>query len=480
MRYSGIVRKTHILVLPVLISFLMLGGGSDVAAGTAIPQSREQITLSYAPLVEQTAPAVVNIYTQTIIQQRRVNPLFSDPFFQRFFGDEFSLQFGQPQAKVQNSLGSGVMISHDGMIVTNNHVIEGADKIRVVLTDRREFDAKLIGVDERTDLAVLRIESGGKPLPYIEFGDSDNLQVGDLVLAIGNPFGVGQTVTSGIISGLARTHVGVADIGSFIQTDAAINPGNSGGALVTMDGRLAGINTAIFSSSGGSLGIGFAVPANMVRFVIDGMGADGRVVRPWLGARGQAVSADIAESLGLDRPKGVLVNDFWPNAAAERGGIQRGDVILDVNGASVNDPRELAFRFASLPVGDQAVLTVLRPEGETILHVDLEPASKEPAAETTRIEGATPLTGMTIANMSPALGEKIKLNRIVPGVIVLDVLRGTPASRLGFRPSDWLVSINGIDILEVSDVKKQLAKKSPRWDMNIDREGKRLNLVVNQ
>ncbi len=477
MRYSGI----HMLVRAVLVCFVMVSVGGTVAiASTVVPQSREQITLSYAPLVEQTAPAVVNIYTQTIVEQRRVNPLFSDPFFQRFFGDEFSLQFGQPQARVQNSLGSGVIISHDGMIVTNNHVIEGADKIRVVLTDRREFEAKLVGVDERTDIAVLRIESGGKQLPFIEFGDSDGLLVGDLVLAIGNPFGVGQTVTSGIISGLARTHVGVADIGSFIQTDAAINPGNSGGALVTMDGRLAGINTAIFSNSGGSLGIGFAVPANMVRFVIDGMGTDGRVVRPWLGARGQAISSDIAESLGLDRPIGVLVNDLWPNAAAERSGIRRGDVILDVNGTPVNDPRELAFRFASLPVGDEAVLSVLRPEGQTIIHVELEPASKEPLAMATRIEGKNPLAGMTIANMSPALGEKIQLNHVVPGVIILSISRGTPASRLGFHPMDRLVSINGNDISEVDDVKKIVTEKEPHWDVNIDRDGKRLNLVVSQ
>ncbi len=455
-------------------------GISSVAAGTDVPQSREQISLSYAPLVEQTAPAVVNIYTKTIVKQRRVSPLFNDPFFQRFFGEDFGLQFGQQKQRVQNSLGSGVIVGRDGMIVTNNHVIEGADQIRVVLTDRREFDAELVGVDEQTDIAVLRIDSEGAELPIIELGDSDQLLVGDLVLAIGNPFGVGQTVTSGIISGLARTHVGVADIGSFIQTDAAINPGNSGGALVTMDGHMAGINTAIFSNNGGSLGIGFAVPANMVRFVIEGLGADGRVVRPWLGAWGQAVSSDIAESLGLDRPEGVLVNEFWPDAAAERAGLKRGDVILEVNGNPVSDPLELKFRIASLRVGSDATLTILRPDGREMIAVALETAPTEPSPDTTQINGNNPFAGLTIANMSPALGEELKLGRINPGVTVLKVSRGTPAAQLRFRPMDRLISVNGTGVTSVDDVRTLARGKNTQWEIVIDRGGRRLSLVVGQ
>lgn len=465
----------------VFIGFaLLLMVATPGVAGTTVPQSREQITLSYAPLVEMTAPAIVNIYTKTVVKQRRVSPLFNDPLFQRFFGENFGLQFGEPKQRVQNSLGSGVILSRDGMIVTNNHVIEGADQIRVVLTDRREFDAELVGVDERTDLAVLRIESGGSELPYIELGDSDQLQVGDLVLAIGNPFGVGQTVTSGIISGLARTQVGVADIGSFIQTDAAINPGNSGGALVSMEGRLAGINTAIFSNNGGSLGIGFAVPANMVRYVVDGLWADGRVIRPWLGAWGQAVNSDIAESLGLDRPEGIMVNEFWPNAAAERAGLRRGDVILGVDGKPVSDPRDLEYRIASLRVGSEVTLTVLRSEGRESIDIVLEAAPAEPSADTTQIGGQNPFAGLTIANMSPALGEELKLDRIYPGVTILKVARGSPASRLRFRPLDRLMAVNGVDVSSVDDIRKLVGEDSQRWEIAIDRAGKRLSMVIGE
>jgi serine protease Do len=231
----------------------------------ALPESRHQIELSYAPLVKQVGPSVVNIYAHKRVGRTR-SPIFDDPFFQRFFGEDFG--FGRPSSRIENSLGSGVIVRSDGLIVTNHHVIEGADEIIVALPDRREFRAEVVLADQRTDLAVLRIETGDGELPALEFRDSDELEVGDLVLAIGNPFGVGQTVTSGIVSALARTGVGVSDFQFFVQTDAAINPGNSGGPLVTMDGRIAGINTAIFSRSGGSIGIGFAIPSNMAAAVV--------------------------------------------------------------------------------------------------------------------------------------------------------------------------------------------------------------------
>lgn len=447
-------------------------------ADSVVPTSREQISLSYAPLVKSTAPAVVNIYTKTVVKQRRTNPLFSDPFFKKFFGENFGLQFGQPKERVQNSLGSGVIVDADGTVVTNNHVIEGADQIRVVLTDRREFDAEIVGVDERTDLAVLRIATEGERFPFLTFANSDVLEVGDLVLAIGNPFGVGQTVTSGIVSALARTQAGVADIGSFIQTDAAINPGNSGGALVGMDGHLVGVNTAIYSNTGGSLGIGFAVPANLVRFVIDGMGPDGRVIRPWLGAWGQTVNSDIAESLGLERPEGVLVSELWPGSAADRAGVDRGDVILGINGNSITNPQDLEFRFSTLPIGNEASLSVLSAEGIRSVSVSLEPASEEPNPDTIRIDGRNPLSGLTIANMSPALGDELKLDRFSPGVTVLNVARGTPAGRLRFRALDRLVSINGEGISRVADVYAQLDQDRREWEIVIDRNGKQLSMVI--
>ena len=283
-----------------LLAALFLAGGAGRAAAEDVPSSRAEIQLSFAPLVKQVAPAVVNIYTHTVVtQQQPLSPLFNDPFFRQFFGDDF---FGKPVERDQNALGSGVLVRADGLVVTNVHVIKGAQEIKVVLSDGREFTAKPVTVDDQTDIALLKIDPAGAELPVLELADSDALEVGDLVLAIGNPFGVGQTVTSGIISALARTQRGINDYGFFIQTDAAINPGNSGGALVTLDGRLAGINTAIVTRTGGSVGIGFAIPANMVRTVIAAVDNGGQVVRPWIGATGQPVTAELAEGFGLAHP----------------------------------------------------------------------------------------------------------------------------------------------------------------------------------
>lgn len=467
------------LILTLIV--LAIGGFSShtvVYAATDIPSTKDQIRLSYAPLVKKTAPAVVNIYTKTVVQERARNPLFNDPFFQRFFGESFGLQMGQPKAKVQNSLGSGVIVNAAGVIVTNYHVIEGADQIRVVLPDRREFDASVIGSDERTDLAVLSIDTQGELLPFIEFQDSDSLEVGDLVLAIGNPFGVGQTVTSGIVSALARTQVGVADVGSFIQTDAAINPGNSGGALVSMDGRLVGINTAIFSNSGGSLGIGFAVPSNMVRFVIDGLEHGGRIERPWLGAWGQAVTSDMAEPLGFDRPMGVLINGLWPAAAAARGGVMIGDVILRVNGRMVHDPKELEFRIASLAIGGQAVVNAVRGGINHTFRLELERPPDDPPRDLSEISGKTPLSGASVLNFNPAVAEEFQLDRFIPGVLIVRIKRGTAASRLGFRPGDRILSINEEDIPSVSIMMEVMRSGFKEWQIMVDRNGRQLNLVV--
>src|SRR5919108_5063110 len=284
-------------------------------AQDTVPTSTQQINLTFAPVVKQVAPAVVNIYTKKVVKQQALSPFFDDPFFKQFFGDEFN--FGRSRERIQNALGSGVIVEADGLVVTNNHVIEGADEIRVVLNDGREFEAKLIAQEEQMDLALLRIETKGAKLPTLPFRDSDDLEVGDLVLAIGNPFGVGQTVTSGIVSGLARTRTGINDFGFFIQTDAAINPGNSGGALVTTDGKLVGINTAIFSKTGGSVGIGFAIPSNIVRAVVDAEASGGKLVRPWLGVTGEALTAEIAESLGIERPGGVVVKELFSQSHDE-------------------------------------------------------------------------------------------------------------------------------------------------------------------
>ncbi|MEX2642475.1 MAG: trypsin-like peptidase domain-containing protein, partial [Acetobacterales bacterium] len=342
-----------------LVCMLIAGATAmpSAAQQPAVPERREQVRLSYAPLVKRVAPAVVNVFTRKVVRERAASPLFNDPFFRRFFGDQFPL--GETRERVQNALGSGVVVDPEGLIVTNGHVIQGADQITVVLADRREFDAEVLGVDDRSDLAVLRLRDVGTPLPFLDFRDSDTLEVGDLVMAVGNPFGIGQTVTTGIVSALARTTVGVSDFRFFIQTDAAINPGNSGGALVTMDGKLAGINTAIYSRDGGSLGIGFAVPSNMVRAVVAGI-ASGGLSRPWLGFSGQDITADLASGLGLPRPLGVIVREVFPDGPADRAGIGAGDVLTHLDGREVDSMEGLRFRVATMTGDDEAEVRLWR------------------------------------------------------------------------------------------------------------------------
>ncbi len=452
-----------------------------LAAGPAAaqtPQSADQVRLSFAPLVKKAAPAVVNVYSRKVVKRRQVVPLFNDPFFRRFFGDQFG--FGRESSRVQNSLGSGVIVRADGLIVTNEHVIEGADQITVVLADRREFAAVIVGTDERTDLAVLEVDTGGEKLPFLEFRNSDDLEVGDLVLAIGNPFGVGQTVTSGIVSAVARTQVGISDLNSFIQTDAAINPGNSGGALVTMDGKLVGINSAIFSKSGGSLGIGFAIPANMVRSVIAGLGQGGRLVRPWLGATGQQVSADMAASLGMERPAGVLINSVYKRGPADRAGLEAGDAVLSVNGRRVDDPQGLKFRVATLSVGGTAELTVWRRGRERTLRITLKAPPEDPPREVTELGGPHPLSGATVANMSPALADELGLDTFGPGVFIIGIRRGSPAARLRFRAGDYLLAVNGRDVDSVRRLARTMKKRADQWRITLRRAGKTRDVVINR
>src|SRR2546425_11732409 len=330
----------------------VLSGASASAQDRRVPSSAAELRLSYAPIVQRVQPAVVNVYAAKTVQNR--NPLLDDPIFRRFFGVP-----GQQPEQMQRSLGSGVMVDASGLVVTNNHVIEGADQVKVSLADKREFEAEIVLKDSRTDLAVLRLKDSREKFPTLDFANSDELQVGDVVLAIGNPFGVGQTVTHGIISALARTQVGITDYQFFIQTDAAINPGNSGGALVDMTGRLAGVNTAIFSRSGGSQGIGFAIPANMVRVVVASAKSGGKAVkRPWLGAKLQAVTPEIAETLGLKLPNGALIANVAPNSPAARAGLKPSDLIVAVEGQSIDDPNAFDYRFATRQLGGAAQIDV--------------------------------------------------------------------------------------------------------------------------
>lgn len=461
----------------LIVAITIFSGSSLVAQQRVVPENKSQVMLSFGPLVERTAPAVVNIYTQRIVRNSQMGPLFNDPFFRRFFGDH-GQRFDQQRRQQANSLGSGVIVRSDGLIVTNKHVIQGADKIVVVLADKREFEAKLMISDDRTDLAILRIDPEGEELPALPISDSDRVVVGDLVLAIGNPFGVGQTVTSGIVSALARSIGSGKELKSFIQTDAAINPGNSGGALVSMDGKLVGVNTAIFSKSGGSHGIGFAIPSNMVHAVITGMTENGRLIRPWLGASGQTVTADIAASLSMRVPQGVIVSQVHDDGSAGRAGLKAGDVILAVNGYEVSGPDELGYRIATLPIGDRAVLRVRRGTEIIPLTVDLLPAPSTTKPDLTELAGEHPLVGAVVANLSPAVAEEHQLDPFNLGVVLLQIRRGSVADRLEFRPGDIVQQVNGVDVDTVESLRDLIsARDVSEWRIRVGRGGRSFDLV---
>lgn len=450
---------------------------SGVAAAQQVPQSREQVTLSFAPVVRQAAPAVVNIFTTKQGASSPLDSLLSDPFFDLFF----EAQRRAPRRPAQQALGSGVVVREDGLIVTNHHVIADAEQIMVVLSDRREYRAEILGDDETADLALLRIEAGRERLPALTMGDSDRLEVGDLVLAIGNPFGIGTTVTSGIVSALARTTPEIGSDLSFIQTDAAINPGNSGGALVTLDGRLAGINTAIFTQGGGgSIGIGFAIPVNLVKALIRAVESGGdEVARAWLGARIQPVDAGLAATLGLTRPVGVLVSQVHPDGPAARAGLAKGDVVLAVDGTEVLDPRGLNFRLAIGQVGDDAELEVWRGGKRTTMQLALETPPYDPPPDTTTLAGRHALGGATVANMSPGLNEELGFDLFKRGVVVVGIERGSDAARLRFRRGDIIRRLAGERIESVERLSTVVRERSLPWHLEIERGDRPLAVVIN-
>ena len=464
MRKTWLAFVAAMAAIPLALSF---GAPTRAAPDNRIaPTSMQQLQLSFAGVVRKTAPAVVNIYSKRKVR----NPFADDPFFGRFFGGT--------KDRVQSALGSGVIVRADGIIVTNNHVVADADEIVVALADRREFEAKVVLADERTDIAVIRVNTGGKVLPTLSFHNSDDAEVGDLVLAIGNPFGVGQTVTSGIISALARTQAGISDYQFFIQTDAAINPGNSGGALVTVDGQLIGINTAIYSRSGGSIGIGFAIPANMVKLVVDTALNGGKTLaRPWLGFSGQPVDSDIAQSIGLDRPVGLIVRDVTPGSPASQAGLQIGDVVTKIDEFEVNDQQSLSSRVATKGIGNSVNLTIVRGGHERVAAVRLMRAPETTSRDMTEIKGTNPLQGATVANMSPALAEELQVE-ITSGVMITEMDRRSIAARLGFRPGDVVKTINGRKISTVQALQEVLKTKPKRWTLSVDRNGSTLNLSV--
>ncbi|EKS38931.1 DegQ family serine endoprotease [Afipia clevelandensis] len=441
-----------------------------LAQDRVVPGSQAQLRMSYAPIVQRVQPAVVNVYAAKAVPR---NPLLDDPMFRRFFG----VPGNQPE-QMQRSLGSGVMVDASGLVVTNNHVIEGADQVKVSLSDKREFEAEIVLKDSRTDLAVLRLKDVKEKFPILDFANSDDAMVGDVVIAIGNPFGVGQTVTHGIISALARTQVGITDYQFFIQTDAAINPGNSGGALVDMTGKLVGVNTAIFSRSGGSQGIGFAIPANMVRVVVASAKSGGTAVkRPWLGARLQAVTPEIAETLGLKRPTGALVANVTNGSPSAKAGLKLSDLIVSIDGQTVDDPNAFDYRFATRPLGGTAQVDVLRGGKPVKLSIALETAPDTGRDEIT-IKSRSPFQGAKVANISPALADELKLDSSVEGIVVTDLPENAIAANVGFKKGDIIVAVNGRKLTHTRDLEKLASEGSRLWRITVIRGGQQLNVVL--
>ena len=461
--------ELRLIRLALAIVLALLGAPAFAEALQRVaPQSPAEARLSFAPVVKKAAPAVVNVYASRVEAAPR-NPLFDDPIFRRFFGGG-----GDENQRVQKALGSGVLVDPSGLVVTNYHVIENMTDVRVALADKREFDAEIALRDPRTDLAVLRIK-GGDNFPVLEMGDSDALEVGDFVIAIGDPFGVGQTVTQGIVSALARTQIGSSDYGFFIQTDAAINPGNSGGALVDLDGRLIGINSMIYSRSGGSMGLGFAIPVNMVKGMVAAALHGGKTVkRPWLGATLQNVSKDIAENLGLERPTGALVVDVVGQGPAAAAGVRRGDVIAAIDNQAVDDAESVGFRLGVKPLGGSAQAHS-PPERQGLdLPLRLASAPEIPPRDALTIHGRSPFDGAAVMNLSPAVIEELSLQGSSEGVVVAAVAEGSTAAQVGVQKGDVVLAVNGQRIATTRDLEKACAERARLWDLTIERGGERI------
>lgn len=413
------------------------------------PPSRNTVAITtFAPVVKKAAPSVVNIYTTKTIKQRDLTPLFDDPIFRYFFGIPRGFE-SIPRERREQSLGSGVIVSEDGYILTNNHVVDGADEIKVSLADEKTIlDAKIIGIDPQTDVAVIKVD--GKKLPAITIADSDTVEVGDIVLAIGNPFGVGQTVTMGIVSAKGRGGMGIVDYEDFIQTDASINPGNSGGALVDIEGRLVGINTAILSRSGGNQGIGFAIPINLARYVMERIISEGKVKRGYLGVLIQPVTPELAKEFKLPEQTGALVGEVTPNSPAAEAGLKEGDVIIEFNGKKVTDNRHLRLMVAQTPPGTKVNIKVLREGKEKTLTATLDELPAEGLAKVGQPGGglkrggeADPFDGVVVADLDARSRREFDIpNHIRQGALVLSVDPGCPAAQAGLQPGDVIIEIN--------------------------------------
>ena len=478
-----------VFLLSGVLVGVLFSAGSGWMSPAASAQAASPVAVTggsngFPAVAKATMPAVVNISTTRTIKQSGMpaSPFMNDPLFKHFFGEEFGRQFQVPRERRESSLGSGVIVSADGYIVTNAHVVDKADEIKVLLADKREFTGKVVGSDPKSDIAVIKIK--GTDLPILNWGDSEKLEVGEYVLAIGNPFGLNSTITLGIVSAVGRANMGIEQYENFIQTDAAINPGNSGGALVNTRGELIGINTAIFSQTGGSMGIGFAIPSNMAKGVMDSLVKHGKVVRGYLGVSIQDVNAKIARQFGLDKAQGALVSDVVSGSPAELGGIKSGDVITRLDSKVIENSTMLRNRVAEFPVGQSVEVEVLRDKKSLKLTIKIAEQPKDMTASGESVKGegkSAALAGLEAQNLTPDISSKLNLARGTQGVVVNSVESGSAAEEAGIQPGDVIVELNRKPVRNTDDFRrlsKSLGKDESAL-LLIVRQNRKLFVAIN-
>jgi Do/DeqQ family serine protease len=469
---------------PVFVSTAQAASGAE-----ALPQ-----TMTFAPVVKRAAPAVVQISSTKVIKAEaqgrngrgdQQNPFSDDPFFRRFFGDQNPFQ---PRDRRESGLGSGVIVSPNGYILTNNHVVEGATSVKVMLSDHREFTAKIVGTDSQSDVAVVKIEAKND-LPVLPLSDSSKAQVGDICLAIGNPFGIGQTVTMGIVSATGRNSLGIESYEDFIQTDAAINPGNSGGALINARGELIGINTAILSGSGANAGVGFAIPINMARNVMDQLMKSGKVVRGYMGAMLQNVDPNVAKAFGLPSgTAGAAITSVDPGTPADKAGLKQGDVITALNNEPIADMAQLRLRIASFPPATTVHLHVFRDGKPQDVNVTLaeRPSDKELARNRRGGGGGqggdngqpSSLNGVSVEDLSPQIAQQLGLDRNVTGVVVTDVDEASAAAEAGVQQGDVIQQVNRQAVRSTQDFDRLTRNANGTVLLLVNRGGRTLFIPI--
>lgn len=462
--------RTQTLSLNIFMLGVFLLAIAMVASSSSLAVAASMHDRGFVDVVKKAKPAVVHIRVEKNVEQsgsfhgQQYDEMFNNPFFERFFGPQFRQQNPNSprRERKQQGQGSGFIISKDGYILTNNHVVEGADKISVMLSDERKFTAELIGADPQSDVALIKIQDGGK-LPTLPLGDSDALEDGEWVIAIGNPFGLSQTVTVGVVSATGRSSVGINEYENFIQTDAAINPGNSGGPLLNIDGEVIGINSALFSRTGGYMGIGFSIPINMVKAIQSQLKNEGKVTRGWLGVVIQNVDENLARSFGLDKAEGILVSEVQPGSPAEDADVQQGDVILKLNDNKLVDVADLRNRVALLLPNSVGKLEIIRDgKKKTIdVHIGERPGDPRQLGSSDSGKSSIEQFGLAFQDLTPELAERLGYEQ-KEGVIVSQVEPGSPASSAGMRPGQLVEEVNKQIVKNVKELKRAIANSDDK------------------